>query len=97
MKLELRILPWTLLSFYSVKILILGAQYVDAPILLILAGFLGFFEYKTSDAKYIELKQKQQAQAVELEATNKRISEMKSHLESIKLASQLKNNNLFGR
>lgn len=97
MKLELRILPWTLLSLYSVKVLILGAQYVDAPVLLILAGFLAFFEYKTSDAKYVELKQEQEKLNKELADVNKKMSEMKTYLESMKLASQIKNNNLFGR
>lgn len=97
MKLELRILPWALLSFYAVKVLILGAQYVDAPILLILAGFLAIFEYKAKDSQYKELQEKQKKIDEELAETNKKIEEMKVHLSSMKLASQIKNNNLFGR
>jgi len=97
MKIELRILPWTLLSLYSLKLLILGAVLVDAPILLILAGFLAIFEYKEKDAKYKELKQELDQIKNNSKETEKRIEELKVYVSSIKLSAQAKNTNMFGR
>jgi Na+/melibiose symporter-like transporter len=91
MKFELRILPWAMVSLYTTKILILGAQYVDAPILLILAAFLAIFEYKAKDKKYIELQDK----IKELENKDKdieiKLEEVKNRISTVTVAKS------FGR
>lgn len=83
-------LPLTAFCLYFLKIGILGASFQDAFVLLVLASFAGFMEYKISDKKIAELENKVDTRQKELEAYVKDIDSLKSSVAGMKMSTAMR-------
>jgi hypothetical protein len=84
------LLPLTAFCLYFLKIGILGASLQDAFVLLVLASFAAFMEYKISDKKIAELNNKVDTRQKELEAYVKDIDTLKSSVAGMKMSTAMR-------
>jgi len=82
--------PLILFCLYFAKLALLAPTYTDAAILLILGATAGLFEFKSNEKKIKDLEQLLVNQQKELSKTTEEILAIKSHVASIKLATNIK-------
>jgi hypothetical protein len=81
----LRFIPAVFFSAYFFKVLIKGAMFVDAPVLLILAILAMYTEYKLRDARLLAIEAKVAASLAEVETQKKEIEQLKNHVAAVKM------------
>ena len=89
-----RFLPVGMALVYLAKCLSIGPSPVDAAILATLAGLYGYTQFKTENTQLTELKVAVETLNKELEASNKKIEEIRSHTNSMKLGLNIRSGNL---
>lgn len=81
----IKLVPLALLSLYSVKLFNSGANFTDAPVILVLSTLYAFLEYKLQDSKIQNLQ-------TQLNDLNKKVddkalefAELKNSVSSLKI------------
>jgi len=93
----IKYIPLSLFTLFTAKLLILGASIQDAPILLILGLIASVYEIKYQTKIISELKtEMDQLRKSNLEI-EKSISDIKTHVNGIKLGQNIKSVNLGNR
>lgn len=87
---KIRLLPHGLLCAYILNVLIRGCGLPDALVLLGLAGFAAFSEYKQKDQAYQELKQDIADLKAEVTARNQAVDEMRTKIAAMVVSSGMK-------
>lgn len=90
-------LPLCLFAIYATKLLALGASFVDAPILLIMGAIATIYEIKSQIKLIRELQKDVALLKINKEDTDKIINDVKTHINGIKLAQNIRSSSLNGR
>jgi hypothetical protein len=85
-----RFLPLSLFCVFSLKLMILGAQLVDSLILLVLAGYSAYHEFKSVDDKIKDFEIRLKEQDILMREKAKEIEDVRALVGGIKLGQQLK-------
>ncbi len=85
-----RFLPLSLFCVFSLKLMILGAQLVDSLVLLVLAGYSAYHEFKSVDDKIKDFETRLKEQDVLMREKAKEIEDVRALVGGIKLGQQLK-------
>lgn len=93
----LKYLPLALFFLYSLKLLVKGVDYTDAPILFILASAAAVYEFKSQDKKVTELEEKfKEIEQIAKEA-KKYSEDAKNYVSAAKLSNQVRTPNGINR
>lgn len=87
-----KFLPLGLFCAFSLKLMILGAQLTDSLVLLVLAGYSAYHEFKSVDKKIIQFEQQLKEQNALMQEKAKEIEDVRALVGGIKLGQQLRNN-----
>lgn len=87
-----RFVPALIFGAYSVKLLLVGSSFADAPILLVLAAIYAFSEYKPDNRHFLELDTKISNLEAQIKEQEKLIESIKTHVSGIKMAQAMKSN-----
>jgi exo-beta-1,3-glucanase (GH17 family) len=85
-----KFLPLSLFCVFSLKLMVLGAQLVDSLVLLVLAAYSAYYEFKAVDSKIKVFEEKINNQELLIKQKSKEIDEVKALVGGIKLGQQLK-------
>lgn len=85
-----KLLPISAFCIYFIKVCILPAGIPEASILLILASFVAYLEYKDSDKKLSTIESDLSKLKNDLEEKSKEIDSMKSYVTGMKLQNSMK-------
>lgn len=94
---KVKYLPLLLFAIYSIKLLVLGASLVDAPILLIMGLISSVYEIKSQSKLLSNLRKDVGDLQKHKEETDKLISEVKTHISGIKLGQNIRGSTLGAR
>ena len=86
----LKLLPLALVTLYSSKLLVKGAEFTDAPILMILAVLLAFYEVKLNNKAIKKLEDEITALKNANTENSKQMEEVRNHVGSLKLGQQVR-------
>lgn len=87
----MKVLPLGLFCAFSLKLMALGAQLTDSVVLLVLAGYSAYHQFKSVDGDIRSFEQKLKEQEKLLAEKSKEIEDVKALLSSVKLGQQLRN------
>lgn len=87
-----KFLPLGLFCAFSLKLMVLGAQLTDSLVLLVLAGYSAYHEFKSVDKKIAQFEQQLKEQSTLMQEKAKEIEDVKALVGGIKLGQQLRNN-----
>ncbi|NBX69956.1 MAG: hypothetical protein EBR01_13455 [Proteobacteria bacterium] len=85
-----RFLPLGLFCVFSLKLIALGAQLTDSLVLLVLASYSAYHEFKTVDKQIKEFEDRLKENERVITQKAKEIEDVKALLSSVKLGQQLK-------
>lgn len=83
-------LPLAFLSLYLSKILVVGANFTDAPIILIIASLSAYYEYGLKNKELKKLQEDLSVLSAELDKNKKDVEDVRSYVGQIKFATQIK-------
>lgn len=86
----MRFLPLALFCAFSLKLMALGAQLTDSLVLLVLAGYSAYHEFKTVDKQLKDFEGRLKENERTITQKAKEIEDVKALLSSVKLGQQLK-------
>ncbi len=90
---KLKYAPLSLFTLFSAKMLILGANWQDCAIILILATLSAFLEFKNQEKKQKEIEEVLRKQNETILALTKVMDELRSNMSSIKIAQGMRPTN----
>lgn len=85
-----KFLPLGLFCAFSLKLMILGAQLTDSIVLLVLAGYSAYHEFKSVDKKITQFEQQLKEQQALMQEKAKEIEDVRALVGGIKLGQQLR-------
>ena len=86
----IRFSPLGMILVYLSKVIILGAQPVDAAVLAVLAALCGYAQYKSEDKALSSLKSMISELKAEQEASKKREDEVRTHITTMKMGMNMR-------
>jgi len=89
-----KVLPLGLFCAFSLKLMILGAQLTDSIVLLVLAGYSAYHQFKSVDGNIKEFQEKLKEQELRIAEKSKEIEDVKALLSSVKLGQQIRNSQI---
>lgn len=87
-----KFLPLGLFCAFSLKLMILGAQLTDSIVLLVLAGYSAYHEFKSVDGRIKQFEAQLKEQHILMQEKAKEIEDVRALVGGIKLGQQLRNN-----
>jgi len=85
-----KFLPLGLFCAFSLKLMILGAQLTDSLVLLVLAGYSAYHEFKSVDNRIKQFEVQLKEQNVLMQEKAKEIEDVRALVGGIKLGQQLR-------
>lgn len=86
----IRFLPLGLFCLFSAKLMILGSSLTDSLVLLVMAAYSAYHEFKTVDGKIKALEEELSQQRAFIDSKLKEIDEVKALVGGIKLGQQIR-------
>lgn len=96
MKENIKYIPLALIAALGIKGIILGFSFADAPICAILASLTAYYEYNLQNARIKLLEQKLAEQKIDIENIFNKIGDMSSHVQSMKMANNIRSSQRMG-
>ena len=86
-----KVLPLGLFCAFSLKLMLVGAQLTDSLVLLVLAAYSAYHQFKSVDGDIKRFEEKLNEQERIITQKTKEIEDVKALLSSVKLGQQLRN------
>lgn len=87
---KIKHIPLFLFAVASLKLLILGADWPMAAVLLVLGGIAAFWEYKSQEKKFKDLEEILKKQNEVQIAQARVLDELRSNMSAVKIASGMR-------